>query len=95
MMGVKKILLLMKILLIGGNSFLGKEVERIATTETNLLIWKINRCESILCSHNLHERTICVNKFGKILSTVVPKFECIYLLSTFFSKKEDDNQRIF
>ena len=75
----------MKILLVGGNSFLGKEVERVATAEVNLLIWKINRCVNILCSHDLHERAICVNKFGQILSTAIPEFECVYLLSTFYS----------
>ena len=84
----------MNILLIGGNSFLGKEISKIAKSQKLLTVWTVNRCKSLDCLHDSSGRTICVNTSGEILSKNRTNFECTYLLSTYYSKNEDHENEI-
>jgi nucleoside-diphosphate-sugar epimerase len=84
----------MNILLIGGNSFLGKEISKIAKSQKFLTVWTVNRCKSSDCLHDSFTLTICVDESGKILSKNCANFECTYLLSTYYSKNEEDEDKI-
>jgi len=84
----------MNILLIGGNSFLGKEISKIAKSQKLLTVWTVNRCKSSNCLHDSSTLTICVDASGKILSKNCANFECTYLLSTYYSKNEEHEDEI-
>lgn len=84
----------MNILLIGANSFLGKEISKIAKTQNHLSVWTVNRCKNSDCLHSSTTQIICVNASGEILSNHKTNFECIYLLSTYYSKNEDHKNEI-
>lgn len=83
----------MNFLIVGQNSYLGKNLRKELAKEYNQCVWGINRCVNPACSHNI-ENIACVDQNGFLLTLDTPIFDVVYLLATKYSKNSSDEAEI-